>query len=194
MIARAACVLSIVLALALQCGTARAGQAQDQLKSSVDAVLNVLSTTKPGQPDRMDKLHAAVARVFDPEELARRTLASHWEAFSPEERKRFTSAFVKLLERTYLRRIETYTDEKVVFLDEAALGDNRSEVSTKIVTSTKEVPIVYRMIRKNDWKVYDVVIEGVSLVQNYRKQFNEVLARETPAQLIARVESMGTTS
>lgn len=189
--ARAACVLILALALMLQCGPARAGQAQDQLKSSVDGVLNVLSKTKPGDPGRLDKLHAAVETVFDPEELARRTLASHWESFSPEERKRFTAAFLKLLERTYLRRIEAYTDEKVVFLSEAELGEGRSEVSTKVVTANREVPIVYRMIRKSGWKVYDVVIEGVSLVQNYRKQFNEILAKETPAQLIARVESMG---
>jgi len=157
----------------------------------VDEVLMVLSTTKPGETGRTEKLYAAVGKVFDPEELARRTLAAHWEAFSPDERARFTAAFVKLLERTYLRRLEAYTDEKVVFLDEAALGEGRSEVSTKIVTASKEVPIVYRLIKKTEWKVYDVIIEGVSLVQNYRNQFNQVLTRDSPAGLIGKVESMG---
>jgi len=191
MMARA---IGTILFVLLFSQAALAGDARDTLKASVDAVLNVLTSTKAGEPGRVDKLYAAVSRVFDPEELAKRTLATHWEAFSPEERQRFTKAFVKLLENTYLRRIEAYTDEKVVFLDEAALGEGRAEVSTKIVTSTKEVPIVYRLIKKSDWKVYDVTIEGVSLVQNYRNQFNQILAKESPAQLIGRVESMGSAS
>ncbi|KAF0233048.1 MAG: hypothetical protein FD177_1991 [Desulfovibrionaceae bacterium] len=189
--------LSVLFSLLLLAGSSQAalaGQAKDALQASVDNVLNVLSTTKPGDPGRKDKLYAAVGRVFDPEELARRTLASHWEQFSPDERKRFTIAFQTLLERTYLRRIEAYTDEKVIFLEESTLSDDRCEVSTKIVTSSKEVPIVYRLIRKNDWKVYDVMIEGVSLVQNYRNQFNQILVKESPAQLITKVESMGAAS
>ena len=186
-----ACLLFV---LAAWSQTAMAGQAQDTLKSSVDEVLAVLRGSKPGEPGRVDRLAGSVAKVFDPEELARRTLASHWQEFSPEERTRFTTAFVKLLQNTYLRRLESYTDEKVVFLDEAVLADNRAEVSTKIVTANKEIPIVYRLIKKSDWKVYDVVIEGVSLVQNYRNQFTQILVKESPSQLIGRVESMAQTS
>lgn len=194
MMARALNVLFLVLLLSGWSHAAQAGQARDTLKASVDEVLSVLSSTKSGDPARTEKLQAAVSKVFDPEELARRTLAANWEAFNPDERQRFTKAFVRLLEHTYLRRIEAYTDEKVVFMDESVLGEGRSEVSTKIVTSNKEVPIVYRLIKKNDWKVYDVVIEGVSLVQNYRNQFNQILAKESPAQLIGRVETMGSAS
>ncbi|WP_243438278.1 ABC transporter substrate-binding protein [Fundidesulfovibrio soli] len=186
--------IGTILFVLLFSHAALAGEAKDALKSSVDAVLNVLTTTKAGDSGRVEKLYTAVGRVFDPEELAKRTLAANWDSFNPDERQRFTKAFVKLLERTYLRRIEAYTDEKVVFLDESPLGDGRAEVSTKIVTSTKEVPIVYRLIKKSDWKVYDVTIEGVSLVQNYRNQFNQILVKESPAQLISRVESMGSAS
>ena len=186
-----ACMLFV---LAVWSQAAMAGQAEDTLKASVDEVLGVLRGSKPGDPGRVDRLAVSVAKVFDPEELARRTLASHWQQFSGEEQKRFTTAFVKLLQNTYLRRLESYTDEKVVFLDEAQLADNRAEVSTKIVTANKEIPIVYRLIRKNDWKVYDVVIEGVSLVQNYRNQFTQILAKESPTQLIGRVESMAQAS
>ena len=182
--------LAVLLAV-LPVRAATAQTAMEALKTSVDDVLHVLSSTKPGEPGRVEKLYAASSKVFDPEELAKRTLASNWEAFSPEERGRFTKAFVKLLERTYLKRIEAYTDEKVLFLNEASLGEGRSEVSTKIVTSSKEVPIVYRLIKKNEWKVYDVIIEGVSLVQNYRNQFNQILTKESPAQLLTRVENMG---
>ena len=192
--ARVLSVLFFVLFLVQTSQAVLAGQARDTLKTSVDDVLDILKTVKPGDPSRTQKLNTVIRGVFDPEELAKRTLASHWESFNPEERSRFTTAFVRLLEQTYLRRIETYTDERVEFLEESSLGEGRSEVSTKIVTSTKEVPIVYRLIKKNDWKVYDVVIEGVSLVQNYRNQFNQILAKETPAQLIGRVESMGSAS
>ena len=187
-------ILFLVSFMVLSAQAALAGQAEDALKLSVDEVLNILRSDKPGTPGRTEKLYTSVRKVFDPEELARRTLATHWDSFSPEERTRFTEAFVRLLERTYLRRIETYTNEQVVFLEEYPLGDDRSEVNTKIVTSSREVPIVYRLIRKNGWKVYDVVIEGVSLVQNYRNQFNQILANESPAKLIGRVESMGSAS
>ncbi len=187
-IALFACVLTLAVR------PAQAGEALDVLKISVDNVLDVLSSTKPGEPGRVDKLYKAVGSVFDPEELARRTLGANWESFSPEQRARFSKAFLKLLDNTYLRRIEAYTDEKVIFRGEAVRGEGRAEVSTKIVTSTKEVPIVYRLIRRDSWKVYDVVIEGVSLVQNYRNQFNQVLVKESPAQLIGRVESMANAS
>ncbi len=182
------------LVLALWSQAAMAGQAQDTLQASVDEVLTVLRGSKQGDPGRVDRLAVSVAKVFNPEELAKRTLASHWQQFSAEEQKRFTTAFVKLLQNTYLRRLESYTDEKVVFLDEAALAENRAEVSTKIVTANKEIPIVYRLIHQGEWKVYDVVIEGVSLVQNYRNQFTQILAKESPAQLIGRVESMASTN
>ncbi len=190
MTARMLMALLLLVWLVFPARAAVAGEAKDQLKSVVDEVLTVLSSTKAGDPNRLEKLHTAVSKVFDPEELARRTLAANWQSFSPEERARFTKAFVKLLENTYLRRIETYNNEQVVFLEESKLDDDRSEVSTKIVTSSREVPIVYRLIKKDSWKVYDVVIEGVSLVQNYRKQFSQLLAKETPDQLIARVEAM----
>lgn len=192
--ARALSVLGLVMFLSVWSQAALAGPALDSVRSSVDEVLGILTSTKPGAPGRTEKLDVSIRKIFDPEELAKRTLATNWESFSPEERTRFTAAFVRLLEHTYLRRIEAYTNEQVVFLNESSLGENRAEVSTKVVTSTKEVPIVYRLIKKSDWKVYDVVIEGVSLVQNYRNQFNQILAKETPAQLIGRVESMSSAS
>jgi len=190
--ARISCVFLLLIVLAAS-GTARAeqapGQAMATLKSTVDEVLAILKTP-PDSPGRQEKLYAAASRVFDPEELARRTLGVHWQSFNPEERARFTSAFVKLLERTYLRRIQAYNSAQVVYLSQSSLSDTQAEVSTKIIAN-REVPVVYRLIKKNDWKVYDVVIEGVSLVQNYRNQFNQVLASQSPEQLISRIEAMG---
>jgi len=185
---RVLCALFAAFVLAAS-QTAWAGEALDTLKVTVDEVLTILKTPA-GTPGREDKLVAAASRVFDPEELARRTVATHWQSFTPDERARFTGAFVKLLERTYLRRMEAYPNARVVYLSESALSENQAEVSTKIIAS-REVPIVYRFIKKTDWKVYDVVIEGVSLVQNYRNQFNQILASRSPAELISRIESMG---
>ena len=182
----------LVLALLLACWplAAQAGPAQDTLRVSVDQVLNILNTDKAGTPGRTEKLDAVLRGIFDQEELSRLTLAAHWQAFSPEQKTRFTAAFSKLLEHIYLRRIETYTNERVEYLGESSLGEGRAEVSTKIVSSDKQISVVYRMRSKSGWKIYDVVIEGISLVENYRGQFNEVLSRETPDQLIAKVESM----
>jgi len=180
--------LAALFLLTAPSGQALAGPALDTLKVAVDEVLVILKTPV-NTPGRADKLSDAVRGVFDPEELARRTLATHWKSFNQGEQVRFTDAFVKLLERTYLRRIETYTNAQVVYVSESPLGNNQAEVSTKIIAA-QEVPIVYRLINKNGWKVYDVVIEGVSLVQNYRNQFNQILVSQSPAQLISRIESM----
>jgi len=193
MIARIISALVVVLLMSI-CWSqdSMAGQAEESLKVRVDEVLNILSSTKPGDPGRTEKLETTLQTIFDPDELARLTLATHWKSFTPEQRARFTSCFVNLLEQTYLRHMATFTKAQVTYLGESSLGEGRSEVSTKIVTSTGELPIVYRFTDKNGWKVYDVLIEGVSLVQNYRNQFNQVLSKETPAQLIARVEAMET--
>jgi phospholipid transport system substrate-binding protein len=89
------------------------------------------------------------------------------------------------LEKAYIDKILAYTDEKIVFSREVALASDQAEVQTKIVTSSREIPIFYRVILKDDaWKVYDVVVENVSLVQNYRSQFNSILANNTPDHLL----------
>lgn len=183
-----ACLLSCVLMLLSR--TAFAGQAQDTVRTAVDDVLLVLHNSRQGEPGRLDRLAQVVSKVFDPEELARRTLASHWQGFSPEEQKVFTAAFIKLLQNTYIRRMEAYTDEKIEFIGESELAENRAEVSSKIISSNKDIAVIYRLVKNGDWKVYDVIIEGVSLVQNYRNQFAQMLAKESPAQLIARINAM----
>lgn len=186
--------LFVLLAALTAATLVQAGPAQDTLKGCVDDVLSILRSSKQGDPGRTEKLSSALQKVFDADELARRTLGANWQRLSPEEQASFTAAFVKLLEKTYVRRIEAYSDERVDFTGETALGDDRAEVTSKIITSTKEVPITYRLIKKAGWKVYDVVIEGVSLVQNYRNQFAQVLAKETPAQLIERVRNLSKAS
>ena len=104
---------------------------------------------------------------------------------SPEQQKEFVELYRKLLEKVYMDRILTYSGEKIEYVRESSLSENKSEVQTRIVTANKEIPIDYRLYnRDGTWKVYDVVIEGVSLVSNYRTQFESILAEKTPGDLI----------
>jgi phospholipid transport system substrate-binding protein len=131
------------------------------------------------------KLWTIIDAVFDYSELSARTLAQYWKTFTPEQQKEFIRLFGKLLGNTYMDRIMAYSNEKVVFGKTAQLSDNISEVQTEVVTASKSVPISYRMILKDGhWRVFDVVIEGISLVQNYRTQFREILQNKSPEDLI----------
>ncbi len=189
-IVRALLVLLLCLATAIP---ARAGQATDTLGSAVDRIIALLASPayKDGatRPDMRAKLIATIDSIFDMKELSRRALGAEWNKFSAEQQSRFVAAFGTLLQNTYLDKIESYTDEKVHYTGEQDLGDGKVEVATKVVGKGKEIPITYRLINREGWKVYDVVIEGVSLVQNYRSQFGQVLMRDTPDALIAKISA-----
>jgi phospholipid transport system substrate-binding protein len=123
--------------------------------------------------------------MFDENEFSRRTLSRNWSKFSSAQQAEFVKLFEQVLEKSYADKILDYTNEKVEFSKEEMKSDTQAEIQTKIITSSKEIPIYYRMILKDGkWKVYDVVVENVSLVQNYRTQFNDILAKNTPEQLL----------
>ena len=123
--------------------------------------------------------------MFDFTELSKRSLGQNWNKFNPDQQKEFIKLYKSLLEDTYADKITSYTDEKLVFGKEISLSEKTVEVQTTVVTKTSEVPINYRVIEENGhWKVYDVVIEGVSLISNYRTQFREILASKTPEALL----------
>jgi phospholipid transport system substrate-binding protein len=146
----------------------------------------VLRNTRDAKAVKEKKILSIVDEFFDYPELSRRTLANHWKAFSPEQQKEFTTLFGKLLANVYMDRIMQYTNEKVVFGKETKLSENTVEVQSEILTQSKSVPLNYRMISNNkaEWKVYDVVVEGVSLVMNYRSQFREILSSKPPENLL----------
>ena len=101
------------------------------------------------------------------------------------QRQEFVKLFRQILEKAYIDKILAYTDEKIVYDRENMLSGTQAEVQTKVITDTKEIPITYRLLLKDGaWKVYDVVIENVSLVLNYRTQFNDILAKNTPEKLL----------
>jgi len=166
-----------------------AGAPTTAVEATVNRVLDVLRDPKLKSPDaketKKEKLRAIYKDMFDEMEFSRRTLTRNWSKFSPAQQKEFVDLFEQILEKTYIDKIFDYSNEKVVFYKETMIPEDKAEIQSKIVTSSKEIPIFYRMILKNGkWKVYDVVVENVSLVQNYRTQFNEILAGSTPEQLL----------
>jgi phospholipid transport system substrate-binding protein len=117
--------------------------------------------------------------------MSQLSLAKHWKARSDEEKKTFIDLFGQLLEQTYISKIESYSNEKVIFLKEY-VTDKKAQVDTKVITETIEIPIDYRLYQTNNgsWMVYDVIIEGVSLVGNYRSQFDQMLQKNSFEKLI----------
>jgi len=166
-----------------------AGVPMTTVEANVNKVLGVLRDNKLKSPAakeiKKEKLRVIYKDMFDEIEFSKRTLTRNWNKFSPAERVEFVNLFEQVLEKSYIDKILDYSNEKVNFYKESMLSDSQAEIQTKIVTASKEIPIYYRMILKDGkWKVYDVVVENVSLVQNYRTQFNDILAKDTPEQLL----------
>jgi phospholipid transport system substrate-binding protein len=176
-------------ALKLSPVSAFAASPLETIQSQVNQVLEVLQDpalkAESAKAAKEKKIWAILDNVFDYTELAKRTLAQHLKKFSPDQQKEFISLFGKLLGTVYMDRIIAYKDEKVVFGKVTNFSDKTAEVQSEVVQSSKSIPIHYRMILQNgEWKVYDVVIEGVSLVQNYRTQFSEILTNKSPEDLL----------
>jgi len=166
-----------------------AGVPMTTVESTVNRVLDVLRDAKLKSPaakeKKKEKLRIIYKDMFDEIEFSKRTLTRNWNKFSPAERVEFVNLFEQVLEKSYADKVLDYTNEKVEFYKENMLSETQAEIQTKIVTASKEIPIFYRMILKDGkWKVYDVVVENVSLVQNYRTQFNDILVKDTPEQLL----------
>jgi phospholipid transport system substrate-binding protein len=174
--------------------SAYAGDPTNLTKQTIDKVIDILKNKELKKPEKAQERRAEIRKVvgerFDFEEMAKRSLALHWRKRTPEERKEFVSSFSDLLERTYIKKIESYTDEKILYTDEKIEGDY-AVVKTKIITKKNvDVPIEYRLLNENsNWKVYDVVIEGVSLINNYRSQFNDIIRRDSYEELVKRMKN-----
>lgn len=166
-----------------------AGPALDTVKTNVTAVVDILKDPKlkgpSGKKAKEQKIEAVADRMFDYVELSKRTLGLNWNKFTVDQRKEFVELFKGMLRDTYIDRIMAYTNEKIDYPKEVPLTDNTVEVQTVVTSASAKTPINYRAIRKgSEWKVYDVVIEGVSLVSNYRTQFRDILGNNPPQTLI----------
>lgn len=174
-----------------------AATAQEQLKGAIERVVSTLDDpTMKGEGKAADR-RAAVRKIandiFDFAEIARRSLGRYWQPLTEPQRSEFVGLFGDLLERSYISKIETYGGEKIVYSGERVDGD-LAVVSTKIITKNgTEVPIDYRLFRRGDsWKVYDVNIEGISLVSNYRTQFNKIIQTSGYNSLVDRMKAKQT--
>jgi len=180
--------LNIIVATALVIfpHQASAGAPLETIQTQVNEVLDVLrDSALKDESAKKDRIWSIIDSIFDYVELSRRTLGRNWKKLSPVQQEEFSDLFSKHLRNVYIDRILGYKDEQVVFHKERMLSEKKAEVQSKILTGSKEIPTYYRMIVKNgEWKVYDVVIEGVSLVKNYRSQFKEILKKKTPEDLL----------
>jgi phospholipid transport system substrate-binding protein len=184
----------LFLALALGSGNALAGLPTDQIKSTVEKALVVLKDPRLKPParlkERRDQLRQILFARFDFAEMAKRALGSNWRRRTPQEQEEFIRLFTDVLERAYAELIEAYTDEKFVYVNERIDGVY-ADVASKILTSKgEEYSINYKVhLISNEWKVYDVVAENISLVNNYRSQFNRVIANASYEELVSRLRN-----
>jgi phospholipid transport system substrate-binding protein len=210
MIGRYLCRLALACRPALAWGVALAGllilstaqdgwaaTAQEQLKGAIDRVVTTLESPALKGDGKAAERRSAVRKIaneiFDFGEIARRSLGRYWQPLSEVQRSEFVGLFGDLLERSYISKIELYGGEKIVYIGERVDGD-LATVSTKIITKNgTEVPVDYRLFRRGDrWMIYDVNIEGISLVSNYRTQFNKIIQTSGYNTLVDRMKTKQT--
>ncbi len=173
---------------------ALAGPPSDQLKAGIDKVVQVLGdpslkgTAKARE--RRDTLREITGPLFDWSEMASRALGRHWQPRTEAERQEFVRLFHDLLERSYLSTIERYNGERVTYGTESVEGD-QATIRTQVLNKDgQQLPVDYRMVRRGDrWLVYDVLIEGVSLVANYRAQFDQIIRTGSYEKLLEKLKS-----
>ena len=194
MVKRLIIMVFLFLTAGLISSPALGGEPTEAIKETTDQIIGILTdpALKPAdkEEERALKIRKAVDERFDWEEMSKRTLARHWKDRTPEERKEFIDLFGRLLERTYMDKVEGYSGEKVLYVDEKVDG-KYGLVSVKIVTQTDtEILVKYRLKNKvGKWLVYDISIEGVSLVNNYRKQFNSIVTRSSYGELVDKLRA-----
>jgi len=187
--------VGIVVALVVMVAErdAWAGAPTEQLRTQIDRVIKVLEDPEMAKESRMVERRTAVGRIaneiFDFTETTRRSLGTHWQVRTPQERDEVTRLFADLLERSYIGRIEMYSGERIQLLGDTIDGDQATVRSRLITKQGMEIPVDYRMHRASGdrWLTYDVAIEGVSLVANYRAQFNKIIQTSGYTSLVKKL-------
>jgi phospholipid transport system substrate-binding protein len=185
--------LLLFLATSLSALSVTAGVATDQIRATVDKALLVLKDPSLKPPaktkDRRDQLKQVLFTRFDFTEMAKRALGANWRRRTPHEQEEFVRLFSDLLERAYAETIESYTDEKILYVGER-LDGSYADVNSKIVTRKgEEFSINYRAhLIGSEWRVYDVVVENISMVNNFRSQFNRVISSSSYEELVRRLK------
>jgi phospholipid transport system substrate-binding protein len=179
----------------LLCGAlpVRAGAPTEEIRSAIDQGVEILKSAKLDSSRQrtqvINQLREIVYTRFDFEEMAKRSLGSHWRRLNPQQQKEFVTAFTELLETTYADRIDLYEGQQVEFIGET-IDKNYAEVNTKVIGKDRQTYSVdYRLHQVGGgWKIYDVVAENISLVNNYRSQFNRVVVNSSIEELIKRIK------
>jgi phospholipid transport system substrate-binding protein len=166
-----------------------AASPKETVEKGVNEVLTNLTDSAfkaKSKDEQIEVIGAIIDKIFDFEELSRRTLGREWKKMSTAQQKEFVPLFRQLLQGVYADRLLAYSDQKVVFDKETMLKKGRAEVQSYLQTSDgNKIPLFYRLTDKSgQWRVYDVIIEGVSMVKNYRTQFREILAKDSPEKLL----------
>jgi phospholipid transport system substrate-binding protein len=180
------------LLLAGQVTRAQAGEPTDKVHQTVDEVLTIVNNKALSSQERRTQIRQAVLKRFSFDEMAQRSLAQHWRTLTPQQRQEFVGLFTDLLERSYINRIEGYkAGPQGVHYPKEDINGDQAIVHTEITTERGEpVSVDYHLLHKDgDWKVYDIIIEGVSLVNNYRTQFNSIILKDSYAGLIKQMRT-----
>jgi phospholipid transport system substrate-binding protein len=185
--------IGLILAMVIGLGAAReavAGAPTEQVRRYTDQVQRILddATIKPA--DKRTAVRKVAEQIFDLTETARRALGQHWRKRTPEEQQEFVQLFADLLERTYIAKIDLYGGERLQYTNEAVDG-SFAVVRAKVLTKQQqEVPVEARMHRAGErWLIYDIVIESVSLVGNYRSQFDRIIRTSSYEELVRRLKT-----
>jgi phospholipid transport system substrate-binding protein len=187
-------IMGVLLSQLVVSADVRAGVPTDQVRQTADQVLALLRNPRfkgaDKESQRRERLRQIIGNRFNFEEMAKRSLGANWRRVSPDEQKRFVDLFTDLLEKSYADQIESYDGEKIVYGREN-IAQNQAEVDTKVINKKgQEFAVNYKLqSNKGDWKVYDVMIDNISLVNNYRSQFNRILAKSSFDDLLKKLEA-----
>jgi len=184
-------VVATVLLMGIAADRAQAGEATEAMRATIGEVLRILADKDLKQPskanERRQLLEKAVGERFDYQEMSRRSMGAPWANLAEKDKQEFVSLFQTLLVNTYADKIESYSGEGVQYVNERNEKEY-AEVRTKVLTGKTEIPLDYRLLHKgSDWRVYDVVVDGVSLVNNYRGQFSKILRNGSYADLVEQL-------
>lgn len=160
----------------------------EQVRGAVDSVLSTLKLDNLDRGAKREKIRSSLQQIFYYRAMSQRTLATNWRKASPAEKDSFIKLFSKLLENTYIGKIEAYTDERVEYVSEKIKG-KKAIVDTMIVTGSVNIPISYKTVLKDEkWLIYDVVVEEVSLISNYRSSYKAIVKKEGMDGLLSKME------
>jgi phospholipid transport system substrate-binding protein len=185
--------ISLIAMLVFKALPVLAGAPTDEIRTAIDQGVQILKSAKLDSSKQraqiIDQLRDIVYTRFDFEEMAKRSLGSHWRRLNPQQQKEFVTAFTELLETTYADKIDLYEGQQVEYVGET-IDKNYAEVNTRVVGKNRETYSVdYRLHQVGGkWKIYDVVAENISLVNNYRSQFNRVVVNSSVEELIRRIK------